>query len=83
MPPLELDFEIELDPGDVDFVPPVIENLPGLFDAHTHLCMTVKESRDAGNYFYTTLRDPDTMRAVEGVANARAMLENASSAGSK
>jgi imidazolonepropionase-like amidohydrolase len=49
--------------------------LPGLFDAHTHLCMTVKENRDAGNYFYTTLRDPDSMRAVEGVANARAMLE--------
>ena len=49
--------------------------LPGLFDAHTHLCMTVKEDRDAGDYFYTTLRDPDSMRAVEGVANARAMLD--------
>jgi imidazolonepropionase-like amidohydrolase len=49
--------------------------LPGLFDAHTHLCMTVQKQRDNGNYFYTTLNDPDSFRAIEGVANARAMLE--------
>ncbi|HKG13381.1 MAG TPA: amidohydrolase family protein [Pyrinomonadaceae bacterium] len=49
--------------------------LPGLFDAHTHLCMTVDLQRDAGNYYYTTLNDPDSFRAVQGVANARAMLE--------
>jgi imidazolonepropionase-like amidohydrolase len=48
--------------------------MPGLFDAHTHLCMTVNIKRDAGNYFYTSLRDPDTYRAVQGVANARDML---------
>jgi imidazolonepropionase-like amidohydrolase len=50
--------------------------LPGLFDAHTHLCMTVDMQRDAGNYYYTTLNDPDSFRAVQGVANARAMLES-------
>jgi len=49
--------------------------MPGVFDMHAHLCMTVNQQRDAGNYFYTTLRDPDSMRAVQGVANARAMLE--------
>src|SRR5215218_1773345 len=49
--------------------------LPGLFDAHAHLCMTVDRQRDAGNYFYTTLNDPDSFRAVQGVVNARAMLE--------
>ena len=49
--------------------------LPGLFDSHTHLCMSVNIRRDAGNYYYTTLRDPDSFRAVQGVANARAMLE--------
>lgn len=49
--------------------------LPGLFDSHTHLCMAVDIQRDAGNYFYTTLNDPDSYRAVQGVANARAMLE--------
>jgi imidazolonepropionase-like amidohydrolase len=50
--------------------------LPGLFDAHTHLCMTVQKERDNGNYFFTTLNDPDSFRAIEGVANARAMLES-------
>jgi imidazolonepropionase-like amidohydrolase len=49
--------------------------LPGLFDVHTHLCMSVKPDRDHGNYYFTTLLDPDSRRAVEGVANARAMLE--------
>jgi imidazolonepropionase-like amidohydrolase len=48
--------------------------LPGLFDAHTHLCMTVIKDRDAGNYFITTLLDPIPYRAIEGVANARDML---------
>lgn len=48
--------------------------LPGLFDAHTHLCMTVRMRRDAANYFYTTLNDPDAARAVDGVINARDML---------
>src|SRR5690349_15130859 len=40
--------------------------MPGVFDMHAHLCMTVNQQRDAGNYFYTTLRDPDSMRAVQG-----------------
>jgi imidazolonepropionase-like amidohydrolase len=48
--------------------------MPGLFDAHTHLCMTVNLKRDAGNYFYTSIRDPDTYRALQGAANARDML---------
>lgn len=50
--------------------------MPGLFDAHTHLCMSVDMKRDRGSYFYTTLNDPDSYRAVQGVANARAMLES-------
>ena len=49
--------------------------LPGLFDAHTHLCMTVQMQRDAGNYYYTTLNDPVAARAVDGVINARDMLQ--------
>jgi imidazolonepropionase-like amidohydrolase len=49
--------------------------LPGLFDAHTHLCMDVDLRRDAGNYFYTTLRDPDSYRSIQGVVNARSMLD--------
>jgi imidazolonepropionase-like amidohydrolase len=49
--------------------------MPGLFDAHTHLCMDVDVVRDAGSYFLTTLRDSDTDRAIQGVVNARSMLE--------
>lgn len=49
--------------------------LPGLFDCHTHLCMNVQIRRDAGNYFFTTLVDSNARRAVQGVANAKAMLE--------
>jgi imidazolonepropionase-like amidohydrolase len=48
--------------------------LPGLFDAHTHLCMTLKKNRDGSNYFFTTLLDSTPYRAIEGVANARDML---------
>jgi len=48
---------------------------PGLVDAHTHLCMQVNPRRDNGNYYYTTLNDPDAFRAVEGTANAKSMLE--------
>ena len=48
---------------------------PGLVDAHTHLCMVVQPKRDAGNYYYTTLVDPDAFRSIEGVVNAKTMLE--------
>src|ERR1700688_1834111 len=48
--------------------------LPGLFDAHTHLCMTLKKDRDGNNYYITTLLDSTPYRAIEGVANARDML---------
>ncbi len=50
--------------------------LPGLFDAHTHLCMTVIPKRDHGNYFFTTLLDTTGYRAIEGVANGMAMLQS-------
>src|SRR3984957_6492665 len=48
--------------------------LPGLFDAHTHLCMTLKKDRDGNNYYLTTLFDSTPYRAIEGVANGRDML---------
>jgi imidazolonepropionase-like amidohydrolase len=34
----------------------------------------VSPERDASNYFYTTLNDPASYRAIQGVANARSML---------
>src|SRR3984893_3509986 len=50
--------------------------LPGLFDAHTHLCLTVIPNRDHGNYYFTTLLDSTGYRAIEGVANGMAMLQS-------
>jgi len=50
--------------------------LPGLFDAHTHLCLTVISNRDHGNYYFTTLLDTTGYRAIEGVANGMAMLQS-------
>jgi imidazolonepropionase-like amidohydrolase len=38
--------------------------------------MDVNPTRDAGSYYYTTLRDPDAFRAIQGVVNARSMLES-------
>jgi imidazolonepropionase-like amidohydrolase len=49
--------------------------LPGLFDAHTHLCLTTRRERDGGHYYFTTLIDSNAYRAIQGVANARSMLE--------
>jgi imidazolonepropionase-like amidohydrolase len=49
--------------------------LPGLFDAHAHLCMNMQHKRHAGSYYFTTLRDSTGTRAIQGVANARSMLE--------
>jgi len=48
---------------------------PGLVDAHTHLCMDVQAKRDAGTYYFTTLVDPDAYRSIQGVVNAKTMLE--------
>ncbi len=50
--------------------------LPGLFDCHTHMCLTTVKQRDNGNFFFTTLLDTNAYRALQGVANARAMLES-------
>src|SRR5688572_16600955 len=49
--------------------------MPGMMDAHTHLCMNVQFQRDAGRYYYTTLNDSNAKRAIQGAVNARSMLE--------
>jgi len=50
--------------------------LPGLFDAHTHLCLSVIPQRDHGNYYFTTLLDTTGYRAIQGVVNGMAMLQS-------
>lgn len=49
--------------------------LPGMMDAHTHLCMNMQHQRDANSYYITTLRDSNAKRAIQGAVNARSMLE--------
>jgi imidazolonepropionase-like amidohydrolase len=48
--------------------------MPGLFDAHTHMCLNVKGERHASNSFFTSLLDSTGYRAIQGAANARTML---------
>jgi imidazolonepropionase-like amidohydrolase len=49
--------------------------LPGLMDAHSHLCMNTQHVRDAGRYYFTTLLDSTAKRALQGAVNARSMLD--------
>lgn len=49
--------------------------IPGMMDAHAHLCMNVQHKRDAGNYYFTSLLDSNAKRAIQGAVNARSMLE--------
>lgn len=50
--------------------------LPGMFDAHTHLCMNMQHQRDAGRYYFTTLVDSNARRAIQGTVNAASMLDH-------
>ena len=49
--------------------------MPGMMDAHTHLCMNTDHKRHAGDYYFTTLVDSNAKRALQGAVNARSMLE--------
>ncbi|HEX8098035.1 MAG TPA: amidohydrolase family protein [Pyrinomonadaceae bacterium] len=49
--------------------------LPGLFDAHTHLCSEVQVRWDSGDFLVHSLNWRTGMRAIIGVKNAREMLE--------
>jgi imidazolonepropionase-like amidohydrolase len=48
--------------------------LPGLFDAHTHLCQTTPP--DNRNLFSLDIAEPTAYRAILGVMNAKDMLES-------
>jgi imidazolonepropionase-like amidohydrolase len=51
--------------------------MPGLFDAHTHLCIRYRVSADrlGIDYLDLLLLDPAGYRAIQGVAHARQMLD--------
>jgi imidazolonepropionase-like amidohydrolase len=46
--------------------------MPGLFDAHAHMCLNVPAAQPQLHYTLTT---PTAYRAIQGVANARSMLD--------
>ena len=48
--------------------------LPGLFDAHTHLCYTSQP--DQRNQFFIDMTETTAYRAIEGTKNAKDMLES-------
>jgi imidazolonepropionase-like amidohydrolase len=48
--------------------------LPGLVESHTHMLLNMDPEKHT-DYYYTTLIQPTAYRAIEGVANARSMLE--------
>jgi imidazolonepropionase-like amidohydrolase len=47
--------------------------LPGLFDAHTHLCYT--NTPEQRNQFFIDMTETTAYRAIEGTKNAKDMLE--------
>jgi imidazolonepropionase-like amidohydrolase len=49
--------------------------MPGMMDAHAHLCMNTQHERDGGRYYFTTLLDSNAKRAIQGAVNARSMLD--------
>lgn len=53
--------------------------LPGLIDAHTHVTMTTMpgaDINDFGTYYYTGLIETTAFRAIQGVTQARSLLES-------
>ncbi len=50
--------------------------LPGLMDAHTHLCLSVDIKLDLGSFWIVAVQRPPGFRAIQGAAHAREMLES-------
>jgi imidazolonepropionase-like amidohydrolase len=50
--------------------------LPGLFDAHTHLLASVSAKWDLGDFWIMALQRRAGFRAIQGVRNAKEMLES-------
>ena len=49
--------------------------MAGLIDAHSHMALEVDPSKDGGNYFVTGLLNTTAYRAIQGVRNAKDMVE--------
>lgn len=70
------DIKIPSDANVIDLSKSVV--LPGLFDAHTHVCATVSKFADwlGVDFFDMVLLNPSGYRAIQGSVHAREMLES-------
>jgi len=50
--------------------------MPGFIEAHTHLALATQERRDFGRFFITNVIETTGYRAIQGVTNARSLLEH-------
>ena len=50
--------------------------MPGMVEAHTHLALSTQQGRDFGRFFITNVIETTAYRAVQGVTNARSLLEH-------
>ena len=69
------EIKIPIDANVIDLSKSVV--MPGLFDAHTHVCATVSKFADwlGVDYFDMVLLNPNGYRAIQGAVHAREMLE--------
>ena len=50
--------------------------MPGMIESHTHLALSTQEKRDFGRFFITNIIESTPYRAIQGVTNARSLLEH-------
>ncbi|MFT5513900.1 MAG: imidazolonepropionase-like amidohydrolase, partial [Rhodothermales bacterium] len=50
--------------------------MPGMVEAHTHLALSTQKPRDFGRFFFTNVIETTAYRAIQGVTNARSLLEH-------
>lgn len=50
--------------------------MPGMVEAHTHLALSTQKPRDFGRFFITNIFETTAARAIQGVTNARSLLEH-------
>lgn len=50
--------------------------MPGMIEAHTHLALSTQQGRDFGRFFITNVIETTAYRAIQGVTNARSLLEH-------
>jgi imidazolonepropionase-like amidohydrolase len=67
------DLVVPADASVIDLSKAVV--LPGLFDAHTHLCANVDPKWDLGDFWIHAIQRPTGFRALLGGHHAREMLE--------